>query len=66
MKKLANNLKQLGNKKMKYSSLPKETKLEVFKNKYSKTNYLIPFICNEFTTIFIFSRSEITVNFTKM
>ena len=36
---------------MKYPSSPKEAKLEVFKNKHSKTDYLIPFICNEFTTI---------------
>lgn len=51
MKKSINNLTQLGSKKTEYPSSPESIKLEVFKNKHPKTDYLIPFVCNEFTTL---------------
>ena len=51
MKKNIDNLKQLGSKKTEYPSSPEKAKLEAFKNRYPKTDYLIPFVCNEFTTL---------------
>lgn len=51
MKNNTNNLKQLGAEKTEYSSSPEKAKLEAFKNKHPKTDYLIPFVCGEFTTL---------------
>lgn len=51
MNKSLNNLKQLGKVKTKYPASPEKAKLETFENKHLDMNYLIPFLCNEFTTL---------------
>lgn len=42
---------QLGLGKNEYPVSPEKAKLETFSNKNRKANYLVPFICNEFTTL---------------
>lgn len=51
MKKYLNQFTQLGAEQTKYFSSPDEAELEVFENKNTDLNYLIPFVCNEFTTL---------------
>ena len=46
-----NKFKQLGREIKKYPVSPKEAKLETFVNENEKNDYLIPFVCNEFTTL---------------
>lgn len=46
-----NKFKQLGRKITKYPSSPKEAELETFANRNKENDYLVPFICNEFTTL---------------
>lgn len=46
-----NKFKYLGNRKLDYPSSPEEVELESFENKNKDIDYLIPFICNEFTTL---------------
>ncbi len=51
MKKRLNQFIQLGAERTKYSFSPDEAKLETFMNMNPDLNYLIPFVCNEFTTL---------------
>ncbi|MCK5084746.1 MAG: preQ(1) synthase [Candidatus Pacebacteria bacterium] len=51
MKKCVNDLKNIGAEKTEYPFLPERAKLEAFKNKHLNTDYLIPFVCNEFTAL---------------
>ncbi|MFZ2970025.1 MAG: preQ(1) synthase [Minisyncoccia bacterium] len=51
MKKCLYGPEQLGAEKTEYFSSPEEARLETFKNKNPDLNYLIPFVCNEFTTL---------------
>ena len=45
------NLKQLGNKKTKYYNKPNINILETFENQNQERDYLVPFICTEFTSL---------------
>ncbi len=45
------NLKSLGSKKTKYYNKPNIKILETFENKYPERLYLVPFVCNEFTSL---------------
>lgn len=44
-------LKQLGSKKTKYYNKPSVDILETFENQHPNNFYLVPFICNEFTSL---------------
>ena len=46
----AKEFKNLGHKTV-YPSKPNKTILEVFKNSYPNSLYLVPLVCNEFTAI---------------
>jgi 7-cyano-7-deazaguanine reductase len=48
---MENELSQLGSKVTKYPQSPDEAVLETFTNKTPEVDYLVPFICTEFTSL---------------
>lgn len=45
------NLKSLGSKKTKYYNKPSIKILETFENQHEGRHYLVPFVCEEFTSL---------------
>ncbi len=45
------NLKQLGSEKTKYPQTPEEAVLETFINQNQSQDYVVPFMCSEFTSL---------------
>jgi len=51
MRKNPNNFTRAGSGRIKHPASLAKAKLESFKNKHPDANYLIPFLCNEFTVL---------------